>query len=188
MVRRVLRAWTVALLVIACRQLPAPEPAAPVQTPETLSQLPSSDADAEAGAEELWDGVADATAGTGEDKPARALGKSACNAARTRTEAALKRAARCDVHGDCARLSFHYAFAPCGIALRKDASLDVLRDEASRYGAQCRPVMRPVRCAYKTGALCRHQRCTLASSEEQQAQRFERTSAQCTSPCLRDRP
>jgi hypothetical protein len=67
----------------------------------------------------------------------------------------------------------HAAFGPCGIGLRKDAPLDALREDATRYAERCNPPLQVVRCAHRTGALCTRHRCTLASPEELEAAKVE---------------
>jgi hypothetical protein len=62
----------------------------------------------------------------------------------------------------------HTAFG-CRNALRKDAPLAALREQATRYMERCNPHLGVVKCPYYTGALCTRHRCTLASPEELEA-------------------
>jgi hypothetical protein len=170
-----------------CRPPPAPQPAAPEPKPSSEHRVSvSADAEVEVTFDEAATGtvvqgtvVADiedaavhTTAGDPQsDASSPATQRSApgdCKATRASIEAALRRAARCSAHEECAMEYVHAAFG-CRNALRRDAPLDALRDGAARYVARCNPHFGVPRCRYYTGALCTRHRCTLASPEELEA-------------------
>jgi hypothetical protein len=86
----------------------------------------------------------------------------ACAQLRQRVELALTAARRCRGDDACVVESFEYGFRPCGLSVRRGASLSKARDDAKRYQEQCHPVVHPVKCAYLPNAKCERGLCVLA--------------------------
>jgi hypothetical protein len=94
-------------------------------------------------------------------RQAKRLSPAACAQLKQRVERGLAAAQRCTADNECAVITFEYAFRPCGESAKPGAALDKAAADAKAYVDSCHPVIRPVRCAYRTTPVCTKGRCAL---------------------------